>query len=710
MAKRKAAENPAGSEADPQGPSVSIPPERVGDPYAYLDASNALTNAALSGEMDAIKAQRIKKLLAEDCEANTGMTFKEISGERANPIERFVHLFDLNLKDLGKLEVALGQVEDARLSAEKKSRYLAAIARMKEINRACVADSVKCMVYVMRDAEPDIPEDRLDSSGAGFLRMQWYHVEFHAILTDPAARHCVIMCHPGTGKSFTITGWVTHQIGNRPGLRVLLIQDTKDKPQKSIRLLKEILKSPRFRALFPEVRVLERTDGAEDSAYRFTVTRPNRHSKEPTFEAASIGSKINGNGYDLILGDDVCPKEVKDQPAERQRINDTWVSVIEERLRGTTGRIKVIGTPWHPDDVLGVIRKEVEGGRLKNWRLGIKQFAIDDGPDGLAVPSLWGEKWGVDYYEDKKRRLGSGYALNYRLMPVENRYRPVQRVCLYNSRTGDSASTDNDRLVMDAIMQSERWLSVDPAATRGASSCDNGVIDAVITPGGFGFVLDVDFVQGNATEMVDWLVRRIYFAPSPGYAYIQIEAQSAMTGQAHLWEQMVTESLKSGMIPDQSATGERTVTQMEPCRKIPQFVHSNVRWGNKQNMSKLDRLKEAVPFIENAFVRFPGCRVAIRGQETRFQVIPGSRMERFREILLHFDGTNEADAVDALTQWIMRNKDRLNDPRVREAARPVEKTSDRMTDLFRRSLARIDDDSTEPYDQDLEFLGQRGAA
>jgi hypothetical protein len=543
-----------------------------------------------------------------------------------------------------------------------------------------------------------------------FLQMQWFHVKFHEILNDEMHRHCVIMCHPGTGKSFHMMGWASHEVGKCPELRVLLIQDTKDKPEKSIEQLRGIFRSSRFLALFPGIRVLDRSE-AKDNAQRFTVCRANTFSKEPTFEAVGIGSKVNGNGYDLILGDDVCPKEVKDQPSLRDTIKDTWVSVIEERLRGgdNRGRIKVAGTPWHPADVLGLIRSEVNAGRLKGWRLGIEEFKIRNDAQGKAIP-IWPERWGVEHYEAKKRRLGSAYSLNYGLEPVENRYRAVQRVILYNSRPSDSASTPRDADVMDAIQQGERWLSIDPAATRGEQSCDNGVIDAVITAGGYAFVRDVDFIQGNATEMCDWIIRRLYNAPDPGYSYVQFESQGAMAGQVHLWRTSIEDALRTGLIPDKDAAGERVVVQQSAMNRIPIMVSSGVNWGNSRNMNKLDRLKEVVPYIENGIVRFPGFRVAIPGQaRTGFKIIPGSRMDRLNDILRHFDGTNNADAVDALTQWLLHNRHRIKDPAIRSEIEVAKKPVDAITAAFLRAMDAPETVSANPYDQEQDFWSSRVA-
>ncbi|HUT60410.1 MAG TPA: hypothetical protein VNA25_21405, partial [Phycisphaerae bacterium] len=82
------------------------------------------------------------------------------------------------------------------------------------------------------------------------------------------------------------------------------------------------------------------------------------------------------------------------------------------------------------------------------------------------------------------------------------------------------------------------------------------------------------------------------------------------------------------------------------------------------NRSKMRRLIEASPYINSGIVRFAGYRfhggdIQAGASNTSVTYIPGSKIERLRTQILSFDSSNKADAIDAVSQWILVNKDRL---------------------------------------------------
>ena len=72
--------------------------------------------------------------------------------------------------------------------------------------------------------------------------------------------------------------------------------------------------------------------------------------------------------------------------------------------------------------------------------------------------------------------------------------------------------------------------------------------------------------------------------------------------------------------------------------------------------------------------------------------IPGSKIERLRTQILSFDGSNKADAIDAVSQWILVNKDRLADYSLLKeslkgpAQAGAPRRFDPITDAFRKQM------------------------
>lgn len=381
---------------------LAIPPERLTDPLAYREASTALMNAILTGQIKSTDAKRRLDLIREFCEMNTGVALEDIARQQMDPLERFRGKMEDTLAELAQVEQALALVDSLRMGPDEKKKWLGVIERLKAAISQAQADPVKCWVYVGRD----------DENGRVF-QMARHHIDFFDTWNDPLKPHSLVMAPVGHSKSTSLRGQMIYEMGTNPALRCLYITGDTPGASKTVVAIKKVMKSPRFRALFPDVRVLGRADASEDSSMRFTVTRANWMSREPTFEGAAIFSNIQGNRYDRIYGDDVCPESVRDQPNIRRRVVQTWLSVVEARIADPkTARIRLICTPWHDEDVAGQIARDAARGVLRDWRVEIDRFAIHDDPvTGKAIP-LW-NKFSSAFLEDRKIRDGVNYTFKY---------------------------------------------------------------------------------------------------------------------------------------------------------------------------------------------------------------------------------------------------------------------------------------------------------
>ncbi len=652
--------------AEPKaGRIYKIDGARSSDPQVYVDAHTEVLNAAGEGRISAIDATRHQQLIAANCLSNTSIPLEDAKRERMAPLLRFKGLLKTSKEELKLVRKAVMEIDVIEMDEDEKKKAVALIDEAIALQKECRDHPAKSWVYIGRDQE----------TGEVF-KMAPVHICFFRVWNNPDYQNSMIMAPPGHGKTTCLRGQVIWEVGQDPKLRCLLMYDQDGKAKKEVLTIKKLMRSDRFRALFPEVVVLGRGESEEDSNRRFTVSRKNWMSREPTIEGAAITSQINGNGYDRLYGDDFCPPDVRHYPAVRRDRNERWTAVVEERMRNPLkARTRIICTPWHEEDTSGIIAREVRAGRMKNWLLGIDEFAIKDDEAGLAIP-IWSDRYDSDYFENKKDRLGSLYTLNYRLMPREEKERKITRLWYYDSKN----EANNARL-----QTGEFFMSIDPAASAEAGSSDTGIIEAVIAPSGYAFIINVWFHHKSPTDMLEWIVDRIIEKAEEGapYKVLIMEAQGGIKGMVNMWTQIIPDMLKE--------KGYNLRLEIQ----TPGTRYS----GMVRNVGKGKRLKEVAAYIDNGIIRFAG-EIFSKGYgfKRTHRAIPGSRMEIFRDHLLNFDGTHNTDAVDALTQWILRNRDNIKNPNIRQTAKTGEQTEKKLSPMV-QSLQRQIEELSKPKEK-----------
>jgi hypothetical protein len=91
-------------------------------------------------------------------------------------------------------------------------------------------------------------------------------------------------------------------------------------------------------------------------------------------------------------------------------------------------------------------------------------------------------------------------------------------------------------------------------------------------------------------------------------------------------------------------------------------------------------------------------------------------MHKLTQAILTFDGRRAADAVDALTQWVLKNKYRLKTPEEVHAYKPqaVQRKPTQtsgLTAAFRAELERVlnPDPTGSERDREVEYFARRVA-
>jgi len=672
----------------------------------YLDSLLEIVNDMLSGKTSAVDAQRKVETIRQGCLILTGEELSDVADRYTHPIRRFRGLAQTPRSEFAELRRAYYAIDG--VTRAERSKWDDLIRLAKCLQWQAKHDPAKFMAYVFRDADP---------SHAGMvLDLQWFHVSWFGVWMDRKHAHSLIMAPPGHGKSFCACAMDLWECGNRPELRFLVLYDKgDDKVAKEIMRIEGIMQSDLYRAVFPDIRILDRsrTEAASSvgkrkikrpfarrharTQYAFTVARKNDlFSREATFEGAGTLSNINGDGFDRIRGDDFSPPNCRHEPYNRKRYADRFANVVEERQRDSADfRIRVIHTPWHPDDAPGRIRRDAGNGKMPNWRVQIEPYAIKDDAQGKAIP-LWPAKRSREQLEERKFRLACDYDCCYRLLASDVSRRALSKLRYYNAL--EANATDRDREILGYLSEARRTLSIDPAGSDDKAASDTGAIDGRITLEGRGYVANVWMLHYRSTQLLEWIVEQIRDAwklDRHPYDELLVESQGGIKGMVNLFEDFLPKMLDEAGVPK---------------AVWPAIITPGTRVGQGdvgRNRGKFQRLREAAPYLERGAVRLAGRRViGYTGPEGNskhvLECIPNTPISRLAAMVLEFDGSTRFDAGDALTQWILYNKNRLADPWAKQETRPAPSASARPPDTMARAMAKTMDRLMNPPEEDSE--------
>lgn len=178
-----------------------------------------------------------------------------------------------------------------------------------------------------------------------------HHELWAALLADATHARLLIIAPPGHAKSTWCTliypAWL---IGRRPSVNILLVSATAAQAHLFSATIREtVAANPAYQEVFPAVQL----DGKRGRALgAWFVARPAGANKDATVAACGVHGPIIGRRADVILVDDPCTQENTASAAQRDKLWRWFRQTLLTRLR-PGGRIIVIMTRWHPDDLAG---------------------------------------------------------------------------------------------------------------------------------------------------------------------------------------------------------------------------------------------------------------------------------------------------------------------------------------------------------------------
>ena len=287
-----------------------------------------------------------------------------------------------------------------------------------------------------------------------------YEEQTEEVLATGKDRICVNM-PPRHGKSQLISiyfpAWF---LGRNPDKKVLMVSHTTDLAVDFGRKVRNLIATPEYQAIFPTVKLASDSK----SAGRWNT------SVGGEYFACGVGSALAGRGAHLLLVDD---------PHNEQDIINGNLDVFDKAYEWFTfgartrlmpgGRIAIVQTRWHLDDLTGRVVRDMSQNELADKYEVVEFPAILETKDGLASEKiiekpLWPAFFDLDaLYRTKASMPVFQWNAQYQQKPTAEEAALVKREwwmtweneappqCEYIIMTLDAAAEKNNRADYTAL-------------------------------------------------------------------------------------------------------------------------------------------------------------------------------------------------------------------------------------------------------------------
>jgi predicted phage terminase large subunit-like protein len=197
-------------------------------------------------------------------------------------------------------------------------------------------------------------------------------------------RRLLLSMPPRHGKTELAKYFAAWFLGNNPRASIVLASYGSELAESSSRRVRELVEHERWP--WPSIRV--RVDSRAVNRWETT--------SGGTVIAAGVGSGLTGWGADLLIIDDAVRDREAAESAAIRESTWTWFTDVARTRLHPGGRIVVIGTRWHQDDLMGHI---LSGPTASEWtKLILPAICEDEEHDPLGRKRgepLWPERFPV---------------------------------------------------------------------------------------------------------------------------------------------------------------------------------------------------------------------------------------------------------------------------------------------------------------------------
>ena len=265
-----------------------------------------------------------------------------------------------------------------------------------------------------------------------------FHHRLIEIVETPENDRVSILAPRGHAKSTWLSIiYPIWKITRNREIKIIIVSDTGDQAEMFLRAIKDEFEANErlindFGGFYQKPR-----SGSPNvwKAGDITVSRFSR-AKEPTIVCGGTGKRIVGRRADLIIVDDPLNDENTENNRQRRKTLRWFRKTLTPILNPDTGRIIVIGTRKHPEDL------HAELGKNTRYRQYIFH-AIEDGKP------LWPQRWPMKRLLREKEEIGSlVFAQEYQNEAISEetayfRREWIERCYDYNARLEERYTGDD---------------------------------------------------------------------------------------------------------------------------------------------------------------------------------------------------------------------------------------------------------------------------
>jgi predicted phage terminase large subunit-like protein len=179
-------------------------------------------------------------------------------------------------------------------------------------------------------------------------------------------RRLIVCMPPQNGKSELgsrqFPAWA---LGRNPDLRIVGSSYAAELAHDMSNDVQRIIGSAPYRLIFPQTRLATGKDDETKTTRLFQVVGHRGY-----YVSAGVGGSIAGKTADIGLMDDpIKNREEAESAVMRKKVWDFFTSVFYNRQFGDSGRLVVITTRWHEDDLAGRLLQHAKKDGGEPWEL-----------------------------------------------------------------------------------------------------------------------------------------------------------------------------------------------------------------------------------------------------------------------------------------------------------------------------------------------------